>query len=94
MSQRPAVFAYDISDPRLRRRALRALREWRLDGQLSVHECLLGAHDARRLFAQLRQELDPLTDQLLFAWVQQQRPILAVGQGRTGHGDGGLLLAA
>lgn len=94
MTHRTALFAYDIQDNRLRRLSLRTLREWRLDGQLSVHECLLTEAEATALFAQLNQDLDPATDRLLFAWVQAQRPILARGTGRVATATPGLLLAA
>ncbi len=94
MPPRTAVFAYDIHDDRLRRLTLRTLREWRLEGQLSVHECVLGPLEATDVFERLRRELDPATDRLLFAWVQRQRPILALGKGRGASLDTGLLLAA
>ncbi len=94
MPHRTALIAYDIQDDRLRRRALRTLREWRLDGQLSVHECLLTEAEAVALLAQLNQDLDPATDRLLFAWVEGQRPILARGTGRVAAVSPGLLLAA
>jgi CRISPR-associated protein Cas2 len=91
MSHRTALFAYDIHNDRLRRLSLRSLREWRLDGQLSVHECVLTFPEATALFTQLNQDLDPQTDHLLFAWVQSQRPILARGRGRAGTTQSGLL---
>lgn len=92
MATRTALFAYDIHDDRLRWHSLRTLRAWRLDGQLSVHECLLEPAAAQALFDQLKQGLDPASDQLLLAWVQTQRPILARGKGRAT--TPGLILAA
>jgi CRISPR-associated protein Cas2 len=83
MERRPAVIAYDIADDRTRRAALRILREWRLDGQLSVHECLLSATEAAELFVQLAEVLDPETDRLLLAWLHTRRPALARGKGRV-----------
>jgi CRISPR-associated protein Cas2 len=83
MDRRPAVVAYDIADDRTRRAALRILREWRLDGQLSVHECLLSAAEAAELFVQLAEVLDPDTDRLLLAWLHTRRPALARGKGRV-----------
>lgn len=91
---RTAIFAYDIQNHRVRRHALRTLREWRLDGQLSVHECLLSEAEATRLFEQLTRDLEPTTDHLLFAWVQGHRAILARGKGRSAILNDGLLLAA
>ena len=89
-----AIFAYDIRDNRLRRHSLRTLREWRLDGQLSVHECLLSEQEATQVFARLSRDLDPATDGLLFAWVQEHRAVLARGKGRHAVLDSHLLLAA
>lgn len=94
MTARTALFAYDIHDDRLRRHSLRTLREWRLDGQLSVHECLIAPGEAQALFGQLQRDLDDTSDHLLFAWVQSQRPILARGKGRTCALTPGLVLAA
>lgn len=94
MSSRLAVFAYDIRDDKVRRHALKTLREWRLDGQLSVHECQVDAIQARRLFEQLGDELDPATDAWLFTWVEGHRAVLARGKGRTTALQDGLLLAA
>jgi CRISPR-associated protein Cas2 len=94
MSYRTGLFAYDISDDRVRRRVLRLLREWRLDGQLSVHECRLNDVEAARLFECLRADLDFASDHLLFAWVAAQRPILARGKGRAAVATMDLMLAA
>ena len=94
MPTRTAIFAYDIHERCLRRFSLRTLREWRLDGQLSVHECLLSEQDATRLFDELNRDLDPATDGLLFAWVQGHRAVLARGKGRQRLAHDGLLLAA
>jgi len=90
MERKPAIIAYDISDDRTRRAALRIVREWRLDGQYSVHECLLSASEATELFVQLAGALDPETDRLLLAWLHTRRPMLARGKGRTQATAGGL----
>jgi CRISPR-associated protein Cas2 len=94
VSHRTALFAYDIHNPRVRRVSLKTLREWRLDGQLSVHECVLSEKEAARVFVQLNRDLDPQTDRLLLAWVQLHRPILSRGIGGTAGRDGGLLRVA
>jgi len=94
MPVRTAIIAYDIHDNRVRRGSLRTLREWRLDGQLSVHECVLSEPEAAALFVQLNEDLDPQTDCLLFAWVQGHRPTLARGKGRTTGAHPGLLQVA
>lgn len=91
MERRPAVIAYDIADHATRRAALRILREWRLDGQKSVHECLLNQAEAAELICQLAGVLDPDTDRLLLAWLHTRRPILARGIGRANPHDRRLL---
>lgn len=91
MQRRAAIIAYDISDNRSRRAALRILREWRLDGQLSVHECLLDEPEAAELLAQLVDLMDPASDRLLLAWINTRRPALARGMGRVNSGDQRLL---
>jgi len=94
MPQRTAIIAYDIHDNRIRRGSLRTLREWRLDGQLSVHECVLSETEAAALFEYLNDNLDLETDRLLFAWVQGHRPILARGKGRIAAASAGLVRVA
>ena len=73
MTRNPVVIAYDISAHRTRRQVYKILLEWRLDGQKSVHECLLSAAEARELFMQLGTAIDPNTDRLLLAWLAPQR---------------------
>ena len=64
-SLRPYLFAYDIACPRRARRVLRALRRWRIDGQLSVHETLLTPYQARDLSTELMELTDEKEDRLL-----------------------------
>lgn len=91
MNQRTGLFAYDIRNDRLRRHALRRLRAWRLDGQLSVHQCQLTEADARAIFQELRERIDPTTDRLLFGWLQLSRPLLSAVARPQGSGASGLL---
>jgi CRISPR/Cas system-associated endoribonuclease Cas2 len=77
---RTAVIAYDIASNRRRRAVLRVLREWRIDGQYSAHECRLGRREAEELFLQLGALIDPLSDRLLLAWTDLRE--------RRGHGAG------
>lgn len=79
----PCVVAYDIASNRVRRKVLRVLREWRVDGQKSVHECRLTRHQAEQLFAELAELIDPETDRLLLSWIQARRRGAARGQGRV-----------
>lgn len=83
MPRRPVIIAYDISADATRRRVHKILLEWRLDGQKSVHECLLSPAEAQELFIQLGQTIDKNTDRLLLAWVAPYRPLYARGVGRT-----------
>ena len=83
MNRRPAVIAYDIQSHRARRRVLRILREWRLDGQKSVHECHLTEPEAEELFLQLVEVVDLSRDRLLFAWLAPRRQAMARGCGRV-----------
>ena len=83
MSARPAIVAYDIACNRRRRRVRGVLAEWRVDGQLSVHECLLTTVQAEELFSHIAVEIDPVDDRLLLAWVVPGRRVLARGRGRA-----------
>lgn len=94
MPLRTALIAYDIHDDRVRRLSLRTLRAWRLDGQLSVHECMLNEREAAQVFTQINDDLDPQTDCLLFAWVHAHRPVLVRGKGRSLAASPGLLQVA
>jgi CRISPR-associated protein Cas2 len=62
------IIAYDVADNRRRNAVLRLLRRWRIDGQLSVHECRFSRQAAAELFMQMASMLDPEQDRLLLAW--------------------------
>ena len=79
----PCIVAYDIRSNKIRRRVLRTLRQWRIDGQKSVHECRLTLSEAEELFVQLAELIDPDTDRLLLSWVQTRRRGAARGKGRV-----------
>lgn len=81
----PAVVAYDIKSNNKRAKMLKILKKWRLDGQKSVHECLLSQQQAQNLFADLKSIADADTDRIMLAWVNPNRPIYNRG---TGHGLG------
>lgn len=83
MGRQPIVIAYDVARDDYRRQIYQTLSNWRLDGQQSVHECRLTRAEAQELFIQLCAFIDPATDQLLFAWLTPDRPVLARGIGRT-----------
>ncbi len=77
----PVVIAYDISDNKNRSKIHRILKEWRLDGQKSVHECKLTGQQAEELFLQLSEITDTKTDNLLMIWIERRRKILTRGCG-------------
>jgi CRISPR-associated protein Cas2 len=83
MTRKPAIVAYDISANRTRRQVHKILLEWRLDGQKSVHECVLSPAQAQELFMQLGAVIDPKTDRLLLAWMAPSRAPQARGVGRV-----------
>jgi len=83
MKRRPAVISYDISDPKCRKQALQLVRGWRVDGQKSVHECWLSPQEAQVLYAKLCALIDPQTDHVLLAWVNQRETPLGLGVGRV-----------
>ncbi len=77
---RPILIAYDISDNKTRAKVLKVLKEWRLDGQKSVHECWLNRSQAEELFIQLSEKMDMKTDNLLMTWINGHRKMPARGQ--------------
>ena len=85
MKQKPAIIAYDIAANHTRRQVLNILREWRLDGQKSVHECYLTATAAEELFLQLGQIMHASNDRLLLAWLHTRRAGAARGCGQLQH---------
>ncbi len=82
-SRRPIVIAYDVSCNEHRGKILRILKNWRLDGQKSVHECLLTPTEAEELFLQISQHINIKTDVLLFAWLEPKRKVLCRGTGKN-----------
>jgi len=80
---RPVVFAYDISKNKTRKKVYKILKEWRLDGQKSVHECRLPSQSAEELFIQIGSTIDKKTDNLIMTWIDPHRKVLARGLGKT-----------
>ncbi len=81
--RKPVVFAYDITKNKTRRRVLRILKAWRLDGQKSVHECRLKESQAEELFIEINERLNPKTDLLLMAWLEPHRQVQYRGVGKS-----------
>jgi len=80
---RKIIISYDISDNKIRRSAFKILKNWRIDGQKSVHECLLKKNQAIELFLQLNEPLNQSTDKLMMAWLDSHRKILYRGCGKS-----------
>lgn len=80
MKRRAAVIAYDISSARKRRMVYRRLKAWRLDSQYSVFECELTQFEAKELFMQLTEIINPDTDKLLLMWLDRRREAQALTQ--------------
>ncbi len=83
MKRKPAIIAYDIANPLRRRRVFKRLQAWRIDGQKSVHECLLNEREAEELYAQLLDLIDRDADHLLLAWLSPGAEPDGLGRGRT-----------
>ncbi len=75
------LFAYDISKDKTRRKVFQVLKQWRLGGQKSVHECRLRKKQAEELYLQLNEKLDQDTDSLMLAWLETHRKVLCRGIG-------------
>lgn len=78
MKRRPAVIAYDISADRRRRQVHRRLQAWKLDSQYSVFECQLSSFEAKELFMQITEIIDPETDKLMLMWLDTGRDAQAL----------------
>lgn len=86
------IIAYDIRSNKTRRSVLKILREWRLDGQKSVHECRLTKPKAEELFVQLGSSIHAQDDSLLLARINTRRKVLTRGLGRNDGLSTGLRL--
>lgn len=78
MKRRNALIAYDISSNQRRRKVYRCLQAWRLSSQYSVFECSLSAPEARELFTQLTEFINPDTDKLCLVWLDANRQAEAI----------------
>ncbi len=82
MPARPLyVAAYDVADHRRRRRVLRALRAFALDGQQSAYECPLDRDGRQALLAAVRPLLDSEEDRFVLVRVNERAPVRRLGRG-------------
>ena len=77
---KPLIIAYDISENRIRNQVFNLLKQWRLDGQKSVHECQMTTFEAKKLFNKIKNLIDEQKDFLLMAWLTPNRAILTCGK--------------
>ncbi len=80
--KKPIIIAYDISKNKIRGKVFRILKEWRIGGQKSVHECWLTKRQAEELFLQISELLNMATDTLLMVWLANHRRVLHRGLGK------------
>jgi len=93
MSNPLYIAAYDIADDRRRRRLLRALRAFALDGQKSAYECPLDRQSRRDLLAAVTPHLDPERDRFVLVRAEGRAPIRRIGRkAREGLRPKGLLM--
>ncbi len=77
--KQPLIIAYDITNPKRLSKALKILKGWRLDGQKSVHECILTKEQVQKIKSQLTQIMHSEEDKLLIVWLDNSRPIETLG---------------
>jgi len=85
MKPKPIIIAYDVSCHKRRRKVHRILKDWRVGGQLSLHECYLTHHEAEELFIQLGRLLKDDADHLLMAWLDTRQSCMGLGSGKPFH---------
>jgi CRISPR/Cas system-associated endoribonuclease Cas2 len=78
------LLAYDVVLPAPRARALKAVRGFGLDAQLSVHECSFTAGERREIWHRLAATLDPAADRLLMLRLDPRSPADHLGVARIG----------
>jgi len=75
----PYLLAYDVSDPRRLRGALKLARGYATGGQRSVHECFLTGAERRALLAAYDELLDFDSDRLLLLRLDPRSRTYALG---------------
>jgi CRISPR-associated protein Cas2 len=78
------VLAYDIAVPAPRARALRTVRGFGLDPQLSVHECYFTPGERNEVWHSLATLIDAQTDRLLLLRLDPRSAIDHLGAARMG----------
>jgi len=69
----PYVFAYDICCDRRRRKVFKCLKQWRVDGQYSIHETWLRQFQMRDLSVELIELIDRKKDSFLVCRLDQRK---------------------
>jgi CRISPR-associated protein Cas2 len=73
------IAAYDISDPRRLRQALRVLKAYATGGQKSVFECFLTEGERRSLFFSMKVLIEP-ADRFLIVRLDPRRAVIPLGR--------------
>ena len=74
------IAAYDVSDDRRLREALKALKGYASGRQKSVFECFLTAAEGRALVSEIRALLDPVEDRFLLLRLEPRGKIRVRGK--------------
>jgi CRISPR-associated protein Cas2 len=82
MYRQPYLAAYDITDNRQRRAALRLLRAYATGGQKSVHEVWLTAVEKREVLSGMEEILDE-NDRFMLLRLDPRSPAVVIGQGQA-----------
>lgn len=80
------ILAYDVAAPLPRSRALRTVRGFGLDTQLSVHECWFTPGERNEVWHSLIGGLDAATDRLLLLRLDPRSAVDRLGRSRLGGG--------
>jgi CRISPR-associated protein Cas2 len=73
------IAAYDVSEPRRLREALRVLRNYSTGGQKSVFECYLSAAETVALVAQMKAVIDLDEDRFVLLRLDPRSKVRTLG---------------
>lgn len=73
------IAAYDISEPRRLREALKVLRNYATGGQKSVFECFLTQAEKENLLEEVREVIDPGEDRFILLRLDPRSRVRTLG---------------
>lgn len=79
MTRRAYLAAYDISDSRRLRNALRVVKDYATGGQKSVFECFLSDGERAELLARVRGVIDESVDRFFLVQLSTRRAVRTLG---------------